>query len=59
MRYNSMSWEDILALFDRNEFLVPIKGGFVHIQADKFVITSPVPPEMWYRENVAMEMHGF
>ena len=48
MRYRSMSWEDILALFDRNEFLVPIKGGFVHIQADKFVITSPIHPSRWY-----------
>ncbi len=43
-----LDWSDILGLLDRNDFLAPVKGGFIHIQADKFVITSPEPPERWY-----------
>lgn len=46
-----MTWSDILGLLDRNEFRAPYKGGFVNIQADKFVITSPFPPDRWYKED--------
>lgn len=46
-----MTWSDILGLLDRNEFRAPYKGGFVNIQADRFVITSPKPPQMWYRDD--------
>ena len=34
-----MTWSDILGLLDRYEYRAPVKGGFVQIQADKFVIT--------------------
>ena len=43
-----MDWSDILGLLDRNEYRAPVKGSFVQIQADKFVITSPKPPHSWY-----------
>lgn len=46
-----MTWSDILGLLDRNEFRAPFKGGFVNIQADKFVITSPFPPHKWYKDD--------
>jgi hypothetical protein len=46
-----MTWSDILGLLDRNEFRAPIKGGFVNIQASKFVITSPFPPDQWYKDD--------
>lgn len=46
-----MPWADLLGLLDRNEFRAPVKGGFVHIQADKFVITSPFAPEDVYRSD--------
>ena len=46
-----MTWSDILGLLDRNEFRAPYKGGFVNIQASKFVITSPFPPERWYKDD--------
>jgi len=45
----SMPWADLLGLLDRNEYRAPIKGGFVQIQADKFIITSLCPPDTWYR----------
>lgn len=45
-----MMWCDLLGLLDRNEYRAPYKGGFVQIQADKFVITSPMPPDMWYKK---------
>lgn len=45
----SMPWADILGLLQRYEYCVQYKGGFVQIQADKFVITSPLPPDQWYR----------
>lgn len=47
----SMTWADILGLLDRYEFRAPIKGGFVNIQADKFIITSPIPPRLWYKDD--------
>jgi len=47
----SMPWADILGLLDRNEFRAQFKGGFVNIQADKFVITSPFPPCKWYKDD--------
>ena len=47
----TMSWADILGLLDRNEFRAPFKGGFVQVQADKFIITSPTPPNMWYKDD--------
>ncbi len=46
-----MTWSDILGLLDRNEFRAPVKGGFVNIQADKFVITSPFPPHQTYKDD--------
>lgn len=46
-----MPWSDILGLLDRNEYRAPVKGGFVQIQADKFVITSPFPPEHVYKDD--------
>ena len=46
-----MTWSDILGLLDRNEYRAPYKGGFVNIQASKFVITSPFPPERWYKDD--------
>lgn len=46
-----MTWSDILGLLDRNEYRAPYKGGFVNIQADKFVITSPFPPDRWYKDD--------
>ena len=46
-----MTWSDILGLLGQNEFRAPYKGGFVNIQADKFVITSPFPPERTYKED--------
>lgn len=50
-RGHNMTWSDILGLLDRNEFRAPYKGGFVNIQADKFIITSPFPPNMWYKDD--------
>ena len=47
----TMIWSDLLGLLDRNEFRAPVKGGFIQIQADKFVITSPNPPARWYRDD--------
>lgn len=47
----TMPWADILGLLDRNEYRAPIKGGFVQIQADKFIITSPFQPCMCYRDK--------
>jgi hypothetical protein len=47
----SMPWADLLGLLDRNEYRAPVKGGFVQIQADKFIITSPCPPETWYKSD--------
>ncbi len=46
-----MTWSDILGLLDRNEYRAPIKGGFAQIQADKFVITSPFPPDQCYKSD--------
>lgn len=46
-----MPWADLLALLDRNEYRAPYKGGFIQIQADKFVITSPLEPPFRYRED--------
>lgn len=46
-----MTWSDILGLLDRNQYRAPVKGGFVNIQADKFVITSPFPPHQWYKDD--------
>lgn len=46
-----MTWSDILGLLDRNQYRAPFKGGFVNIQADKFVITSPFPPDKWYKDD--------
>jgi hypothetical protein len=50
-RGNGMTWTDILGMLDRNEFKPPIKGGFVQVQADKFIITSPLPPHLWYKDD--------
>jgi hypothetical protein len=47
----SMPWADLLGLLDRNEYRAPVKGGFVHIQSDLFIITSPCPPEQWYKQD--------
>lgn len=47
----TMPWSDLLGLLDRNEFRAPVKGGFVNIQADKFIITSPKPPHQWYKDE--------
>lgn len=47
----TMIWADLLDLLDRNECRVPVKGGFVQIQADKFVICSPKPPAAWYKDD--------
>lgn len=47
----TMVWADLLGLLDRNEFRAPVKGGFVQIQADKFVFTSPMPPHFWYKDD--------
>ena len=52
-----MTWSDILGLLDRNEFRAPFKGGFVQIQADKFVITSPFPPDKWYKAHLADDLY--
>lgn len=46
-----MTWSDLLALTQRNEYRVPYKGGFVQIQASKFIITSPFPPERCYKDD--------
>ena len=35
----------------RDRYRAPYKGGFVNIQADKFVITSPFPPHKWYKDD--------
>lgn len=47
----SMPWADLLGLLDRNEYRAPVKGGFVQVQAERFVITSPCPPDTWYRSD--------
>jgi len=47
----TMVWSDLLGLLDRNEFRAQYKGGFVNIQASKFIITSPFPPHTWYKED--------
>lgn len=46
-----MLWSDLLALLQRTEYRVQYKGGFVHIQASKFVFTSPFPPDKVYKED--------
>jgi hypothetical protein len=46
-----MPWSDILGLLDRNDYRAAYKGGFVNIQADKFIITSPFPPDKWYKDD--------
>jgi len=46
-----MTWSDILGLLDRNEYRAPIKGGFTQIQADRFVITSPLHPDLVYKDD--------
>lgn len=46
-----MPFADLLGLLDRNEYRSPYKGGFIQIQADKFVITSPKHPDMWYDDE--------
>jgi hypothetical protein len=50
-----MPWADLLGLLDRNEYRAPVKGGFLHIQADKFVITSPYAPEDAYKASDRMD----
>ena len=45
-----MPFSDLLSLLDKHSCRRPIKGGFVNIVASKFVITSPLPPSMWYKE---------
>lgn len=47
----NMPWVDLLALLDRNEHRVHVKGAMSQIQAYKFVITSPMPPSEWYRDD--------
>lgn len=47
----NMPWTMLLSLLDRNECRLPVKGGFVQCQASKFVITSPLPPQMWYKKD--------
>lgn len=48
---SSMPWSDLLCLLDRNECRCPVKGGFVEIQADKFIICSPTHPRTWYSDD--------
>lgn len=47
----SMLWADLLILLDKYECRVPVKGGFIEMQASKFVITSPKPPREWYHDD--------
>lgn len=46
-----MKFAHLLNLLDRYGCRMPYKGGFVEIQADKFCITSPGPPDSWYSDN--------
>lgn len=46
-----MPFADLLGLLDRNEYRAPIKGGFIQIQADKFILTSPKHPSLWYDDD--------
>ena len=45
-----MKYEDLLGLLDKREFNAPVKGGFIQMQASKFVITSPLHPRDWYTD---------
>jgi len=47
----TMPWADLLGLLDRNEFRAQYKGGFVQIQTRIFIITSPLPPTLWYKTD--------
>jgi len=42
--------EKMLTILDWKPCIIPYKGGFVNIQADKFIITSPYPPRVVYRD---------
>lgn len=45
-----MPMGQLLAILDWKGCMLPYKGGFVNIQASKFVITSPKPPELVYND---------
>lgn len=54
----NMSWPDLLTLLDVYECRMACKGGFVNIQASKFVITSPLHPEDWYKLESAYDNYS-
>lgn len=46
--YDKTSLVDWLRILDGRRCMVPIKGAFANMVAEKFVFTSNIPPEMWY-----------
>ena len=44
-----MPFAYMLDLLDRYEFQIEAKGAMAQMVADKFVITSPISPALWYK----------
>ena len=52
--YGWLKYHTLLQLCDGYAMKLPVKGGFVHRQWNKVIITSNKPPEEWYnRDEIA------